>query len=59
MNVSSILRRKRTWMETADVRTAAGQAARRLAERGVGSLVIVDGQRRLLGVLRDYARARP
>ncbi len=59
MNVSSILRRKGTHVETARAQTTASQAARRLTAEGVGSLVIVDDQGHLLGVLseRDLVRA--
>jgi CBS domain-containing protein len=59
MNVSSILRRKGTHVETAGTQTTAGQAARRLTDKGVGSLVLVDEQGRPLGVLseRDLVRA--
>lgn len=59
MNVSSILRRKGTHVERAKARTTAGQAARRLTDKEIGSLVIVDDEGHLLGVLseRDLVRA--
>lgn len=59
MNVSSILRRKGTHVGTAKAQTTAGQAARRLTDEGIGSLVIVDDQEQLVGVLseRDLVRA--
>jgi len=59
MNVSSLLRRKGTQVETAGGRMSAVQAAQRLASKGIGSLVIVDEERHLIGVLseRDLVRA--
>lgn len=59
MNVSTLLRRKGTQVETAGPRTTAGEAARRLTTEGIGSLVIRDEQGDLLGVLseRDLVRA--
>ena len=59
MNVSSILRRKGTHVETARPQTTVGEAVRRLTEKGVGSLVILDSAGHLLGVLseRDLVRA--
>ena len=59
MNVSSILRRKGTHVETARPQTTVGEAAQRLTAKGVGSLVILDSAGNLLGVLseRDLVRA--
>lgn len=59
MNVSSILRRKGTHVETARGGICLAEAARRLCERGVGSLVITDEEGEPLGVLseRDLVRA--
>lgn len=53
MNVSSILRRKGTHVETARPTTTVGEAARRLNEKGVGSLVILDEANELFGVLSE------
>ncbi len=59
MNVSSILRRKGTQVETAKFRTTVGEAAQRLMTKGIGSLVILDDEGNLLGVLseRDLVNA--
>lgn len=59
MNVSSILRRKGTHVETAKSQTTVTEAAERLAAKGIGSLVILDDAGNLLGVLteRDLVRA--
>ena len=59
MNVSSILRRKGTRVETAKPQTTVGEAARRLTSEGIGSLVILDAGGNLRGVLseRDLVRA--
>ncbi len=59
MNVSSILRRKGTHVETAKPQTTVGEAAQRLAAKGIGSLVILDDGGNLLGILseRDLVRA--
>lgn len=59
MNVSSILRRKGTHVETARSQTSVGEAAQRLVTKGIGSLVILDKEGNLLGVLteRDLVRA--
>lgn len=59
MNVSSILRRKGTQVETATSRTRAHEAAQRMTAKGIGSLVLVDDEGHLLGVLseRDLVRA--
>ena len=59
MNVSSILRRKGTHVETAKSQTTVGEAAQRLTAKGIGSLVILDDGGNLLGVLseRDLVRA--
>lgn len=58
MNVSSILRRKGTHVETAKSHTTVGEAAQRLTAKGIGSLVILDDRGELLGVLseRDLLR---
>ena len=53
MNVSSILRRKGTHVETAKSQTTVGEAAERLTAKGIGSLVIVDDEGNLLGVLSE------
>lgn len=53
MNVSSILRRKGTHVETARPETAVGDAAQRLSDHGIGSLVVLDEERKLLGVLSE------
>jgi CBS domain-containing protein len=59
VTVKSILRRKGAHVETAPAETTIGDAARRLCEKGVGSLLIVDRAGKLLGVLaeRDVVRA--
>ncbi len=59
MNVSSILKRKGTRVETARRQTTLGEAARRLTEERIGSLTIVDDDKNLVGVLseRDLVRA--
>ncbi len=59
MNVSSILRRKGTRVETAKFRTTVGEAAQRLTAKEIGSLVILDDEGNLLGVLseRDLVHA--
>ncbi len=59
MNVSSLLRRKGTHVETAKSHTTVGEAAQRLTTEGIGSLVILDDGGNLLGVLseRDLVRA--
>ncbi len=59
MNVSSILRRKGTHVETAESHTTVGEAAQRLTAKRIGSLVILDDGGDLLGVLseRDLVRA--
>ena len=59
MNVSSILRRKGTHVETAAAETTLGDAARRLSTSGIGSLVILDASGDVVGVLaeRDLVRA--
>ena len=59
MNVSSILRRKGTHVETARPQTTIGEAARLLTAKRIGSLVILDEAGNLLGVLseRDLVRA--
>jgi len=53
MNVSSILRRKGTQVETARPQTTAVQAANRLSSKGIGSLVIVDDDGHLVGILSE------
>ncbi len=59
MNVSSILRRKGTHVETARSETTVGEAAQRLTVKGIGSLVVLDQAGSLLGVVseRDLVRA--
>lgn len=59
MKVSSILRRKGTDVETAGPDTTVADAARRLCEKGIGSLVILDQAHNVVGVLseRDLVRA--
>ena len=59
MNVSSILRRKGTHVETAKPETTVGEAAWRLTTNGIGSLVVLDEAGNLLGVVseRDLVRA--
>lgn len=59
MNVSSILQRKGTGVETATPNATIAEAAQRLTERGIGSLVILDDGGELVGVLseRDLVRA--
>lgn len=59
MNVSSILRRKGTHVETARSQTTVGEAARRLTAKEIGSLVILDDGGNLLGFLseRGFVRA--
>ncbi len=59
MNVSSILRRKGTHVETAKLETTVGEAAQRLTTNGIGSLVVLGEGRNLLGVVseRDLVRA--
>lgn len=59
MNVSSILRRKGTHVETAMPEMTVGEAAQRLATNGIGSLVVLDHGGDLLGVVseRDLVRA--
>ncbi len=59
MNVSSILRRKGTHVETANSQTTVWEAAQRLTANGIGSLVILDDGGNLLVVLseRDLVRA--
>ncbi len=59
MNVSSILRRKGTHVETAKPETTVGAAARRLTTNGIGSLVVLDETGDVLGVVseRDLVRA--
>ncbi len=59
MNVSSILRRKGTQVATAKFQTTVEEAAQRLTAEGIGSLVILDDERNLLGVVseRDLVRA--
>ena len=51
MNVSSILRRKGTQVETARAQMTVGQAAQRMAGKRIGSLLIVDEHGHLHGVL--------
>lgn len=51
MNVSSILRRKGTHVETAREPTTLGAAAQRLTAENIGSLVVLDNAGSLLGVL--------
>ncbi len=53
MNVSSILRRTGTQVETAESQTTVGEAAQRLTAKGIGSLVILDDGGNLLGVLSE------
>lgn len=53
MNVSSLLRRKGTRVETITGRTRAGEAARRMKAAGIGSLVVVDDEGGVLGVLSE------
>ncbi|MGI9590697.1 MAG: CBS domain-containing protein [Myxococcota bacterium] len=59
MNVSSILHRKGTQVVYAGPDLPLLDAAQRLADEGVGSLVVLDESRELLGVLseRDLVRA--
>jgi len=59
MKVSSILRRKGAHVETTGPNTTVADAARRLCEKGIGSLVILDQARHVVGVLseRDLVRA--
>ena len=59
MNVSSILRRKGTHVETTRPQTTVGEAAQRLTANGIGSLVVLDDEGNLLGVVseRDLVRA--
>lgn len=59
MNVSTILRRKGTRVETAIVQTTAVEAAERMHSKAIGSLVIVGLRGNLIGVLseRDLVRA--
>lgn len=59
MNVSSILRRKGTQVETLRIGATVGEAAKRLHEKGIGSLVVLDEVGNVLGVLaeRDVVRA--
>lgn len=59
MDVSSILKRKGTNVETIDARSCLEEAARRLTTAGIGSLVVLDEENSLLGVLseREIVRA--
>ncbi|MEX2206447.1 MAG: CBS domain-containing protein [Myxococcota bacterium] len=60
MNVGSILRSKGTHVETASTGTTLRDAAMRLADKKIGSLVILDeANKRVVGVLaeRDLVRA--
>ncbi len=59
MNVSSILWRKGPHVETANSQTTVWEAAQRLTAKGIGSLVILDDEGNLLGVLseRDLVHA--
>ncbi|MCG8589622.1 MAG: CBS domain-containing protein [Proteobacteria bacterium] len=59
MNVSTILRRKGTYVETARPEISFLEAARRLTHHGIGSLVILDDVGELVGVLseRDLVQA--
>ncbi len=53
MRVSSILRRKGTEVETAPADISLREAALRLCAKGIGALVIVDGEKRVMGVLAE------
>lgn len=53
MNVSSILRRKGTQVETATPHTTVENAAQRLASLEIGSLVIIGNDGGLVGVLSE------
>ncbi len=59
MNVSSILRRKGTQVETLRTGATVGEAAQRLHQRGIGSLVVLGDGGEIVGVLaeRDIVRA--
>lgn len=59
MSVDSILRRKGTFVETVKSEITVREAAQRLEAKGIGSLVILHDDGRLLGVLveRDLVRA--
>ena len=58
MTVDTILRQKGARVETATVETTLGAAARRLLEKGIGSLVVLDAGHSVVGVLgeRDIMR---
>jgi CBS domain-containing protein len=51
--VSVILDRKGTQVETVPPDATLGVAADRLTERGIGALVVVDGDGRLVGVISE------
>lgn len=53
MNVSSILRRKGTQVESAREQMTVGEAAQRLTEKRIGSLVVLDDTGSLIGVLSE------
>jgi len=59
MNVSSILRRKGTQVQTTVRTTLAGEAARRMSDEGIGSLVVVGENQQILGIVteRDIVHA--
>jgi len=53
MNVSSILRRKGTHVETASPETTVGEAAEKMSKGRIGSLLVLDRTGDLLGVLSE------
>jgi len=59
MNVGSILARKGREIATADASISLRAAARMMSERNIGSLVLVDGDGELAGIIseRDIVRA--
>ncbi len=58
MNVSEILRRKGTRVETTRPETTVSDAAELLTEKGIGSVVVCDTEGNVVGILteRDIVR---
>ena len=59
MTVSTILKQKGAHVETAPPELSVAEAARRLTEKGIGSLVVCDGRENPVGILneRDIVKA--
>ena len=58
MNVSSILKRKGTHVESVRPDHSLAAAAKRLAEHRIGSVAVVDGEGDLVGVFSEAHLAR-